>query len=466
MNRKKSLIQNTFIIAIGRASSQALSFFLLPLYTSLLSTEQYGNFDLLNTLSLFIIPFVSLLMEESMFRFLIDAKDDNDKAKIESQTIIFTLISMFIWAFIIYFGGNYFFNYQYSGYLVIYVAASILSTLAGSLARGSGEFKIYSAFAFFSSIITIIFNIIFIVLFKMDERGLFIAYAIGNSAVSIWLLLRLKAHKMVRFKNIDKGYIKEMVKYSLPLIPSNLSWITINLSDRLVIVAKLGTALNGIYSTATKFPSIINTFYNFFYLAWKESASQALKEENPEGFYNEIYLNLKGFLISGSLLILGALPFVFNFFIKGDFRGCYVYIPILIIAIFYNNMSSFCGGIFAAYKKNSIMAISSFIAAIVNLVVDISLMGKIGLYAAAVSTLISALIVFYYRKIKLKEFIKLVEDKNLIYHILMFALLCTSFYIRNYIFCGFTLLCAIGYSYYLNKSLINKILIKLKLKKS
>lgn len=461
MNRKKSLIQNTFIISIGRCSSQILSFFLLPLYTSLLSTEQYGNYDLLNTLSLFIIPVVTLLMEESMFRFLVDAKDDNDRAKIESQTILFTLISLAFWSIIILIVGNII-NYQYSVYLIFYIAASILSTLAGSLARGSGEFKIYSAFAFFSSIFTLILNVIFIVLFKMDERGLFIAYAIGNSAVSIWLLLKLRAHKLVRFKNIDKKYLKEMVKYSLPLIPNSLSWITINLSDRLIIVAFLGTAFNGIYSTATKFPSIINTFYTFFNLAWKETAAKALKDDNSSEFYNEIYISLKNFLISISILILGALPFVFDFFIKGDYRQSYYFIPILIIAIFYNNMSSFCGGIFAAYKETKIMASSSFLAAIVNVVVDFILIKYIGLYAAAISTIISSLMVYYYRKAKLDKYIKLVKDNNIFTHIIMVILMCSSYYLRKYIVCAITLIIAILYSYYINRNLINGMLRKVK----
>ena len=89
MQEKKKLLQNTFIIALGRCSTQVLSFLLLPLYTSLLSTSEYGNYDLLNTISIFIIPFITLLMEESMFRFLIDAKDEKEKA--EEPLILYVL---------------------------------------------------------------------------------------------------------------------------------------------------------------------------------------------------------------------------------------------------------------------------------------------------------------------------------------------------------------------------------------
>ena len=49
MNRKIELLKNTFLVAIGRCSTQVLGFLLLPLYTSILSTTEYGNYDLLNT---------------------------------------------------------------------------------------------------------------------------------------------------------------------------------------------------------------------------------------------------------------------------------------------------------------------------------------------------------------------------------------------------------------------------------
>ena len=73
----------------------------MPIYTSLLSTAEYGTYDLLYTISMFLIPMITLLMEESMFRFLIDSKNKEENSKIISQTLIFTVISTSIWIAII-----------------------------------------------------------------------------------------------------------------------------------------------------------------------------------------------------------------------------------------------------------------------------------------------------------------------------------------------------------------------------
>ena len=101
MNQKKELIKNTLIISLGKFSTRIVSFILLPLYTALLSKSEYGSYDLLNTISIFLIPLITLQLEEAMFRFLIDAKNSGDKKKIFTQTVFYASISFVIWALII-----------------------------------------------------------------------------------------------------------------------------------------------------------------------------------------------------------------------------------------------------------------------------------------------------------------------------------------------------------------------------
>ena len=98
--REKKLIKNTIIIAIGKMSTQIISFLLLPLYTSILATEEYGVYDLIVAIATFIIPLITILMEDSMFRFLIDCKDDKEKKKVITQPTIYVVISSVIFLLI------------------------------------------------------------------------------------------------------------------------------------------------------------------------------------------------------------------------------------------------------------------------------------------------------------------------------------------------------------------------------
>ena len=118
MNQKKQLMKNTIIISIGKFSTKIVSFLLLPLYTAILLPAEKGQVDLLNRISLFLIPVITLQMDEALFRFLIDAKTSDDKKNIFSQLVIFSLISSFTWSILIFIFGNIL-NYPYKYYKIL-----------------------------------------------------------------------------------------------------------------------------------------------------------------------------------------------------------------------------------------------------------------------------------------------------------------------------------------------------------
>ena len=429
MNQKKELMKNTLIISIGKFSTQLVSFLLLPLYTSLLTTTEYGRYDLLNTISIFLIPCITLLMEEGMFRFLIDAKDDKEKGEVFSITTTTTTISFLVWSILILIVGSII-KYPYTIYLIFYLLASILSSLAGSSARGLGKFKIYSLFCFLSSFFNIILNILFIAILKVGITGLFISYIVANSLVSLWLLYKIDYFKLIKFKGINKKKTKEMIKYSFPLVPNSISWNAISLTDRLLITNILNDGMNGIYSVANRFPTIIKT-----------------KK-----------LGIK-------YLSLSNLIYFFNLLIKNAYREAYNYIPIMVMNVYFSNLSNFSSGIFSAYKDTKILATTTIVAALINFLIGFILIKKIGLYATILATLISYIVIFIYRNYKLKKYIKLDRDKYLIPSFLVLIIVSVSYYLRNYLICFLTLVIAFIYSYYLNKSLINTIVLKFKRKR-
>lgn len=463
MNQKKELIKNTIIISIGKFSTQLISFLLLPLYTSLLTTNEYGQYDFLNTISIFLIPCVTLLMEEGMFRFLIDAKTDKDKGEVFSATFIYTFFSFLLWGLLIFIVGNIL-NYPFTIYLIFYILASLLSALAGSTARGLSKFKLYSIFSFLSSLATILLNILFILGFHLGLNSLFLSYIIGNSLVSIWLLLKIHVFSYVKIKNINKKITMDMIKYSFPLVPNSISWNAIGLTDRLLIINILGASKNGIYSVGLRFPTIINTCYSYFNLSWKESASKMVNNKDKDKFYNSVYINLNRFLICVSILIIAGLPLIFNLLVKNAYREAYIYIPLMILSVYFSNLSNFCSGIFSAYKDTKILAKTTLIATIINFVVGFILIRKIGLFAQILATMTAYIVIYYYRNYKLKKYITLKHDNYFIYHFIVLCVVSLCYYLKNTWICILGLGIAILYSYFVNKPLINPIINKFKRK--
>ena len=470
MNQKKQLVKNTIIIAIGKLSTQIISYILLPLYTSKLSPSEYGIYDFICTLSLFLCPLITLLMEESMFRFLIDAIDKKEKKKIISQTIIYTIFgtAIFIPLAIIVLNVATEFNAALKFAFIVFVISNIFIGLSNALARGLSKIKLYSFSNFILGMGTIVLNIIFIVFLKSGAEGLLWANSIANIAVAIYIFARLKLWNYIG--KLNKNLMKEMIKYSVPLVPNSISWNIINMSDRIILVQILGAASNGIYAMASKFPNIINVVYGYFYTAWKESAAKIKKEENKDKYYNSIYHDIKRMLFSVTICLIAVMPFAFPVLINSAYDEAYVYIPIIMISTYYSNLSSYFGGIFSAYKDTKIMGTTTIGAAIINLVIDLALVKTIGIYAACLSTFIADIIIYYYRKYKLKKYIKLIELKWL-GPVIVLSIICFTYYTKYMSFIPnivywllntVSLIIAITYSISNNYGLIRPIINKLK----
>ena len=456
MNQKKQLLINTIIIAIGKLSTQVISFLLLPLYTSKLSPEEYGTYDFFVTLSVFLLPIITLLMEESMFRFLIDAEDEKSKKRVITATIAYTIFGSVLFTIIVALIMS-FMHYEYTLVFIMFMISNILIGLSNALSRGMGRIKLYSLSNFILGVSTIILNIIFIVNFKLGVYGLLWSNVIANSVTAIFILAKLHLMRYVSKEDLSRKTLSKMIRYSVPLVPNNLSWVIISLSDRLMLTQMAGTAQNGIYSIANKFPNIVYTCYGFFSTAWKESAAKILKEDNKEKYYNSIYKDVKNFLKAIVIGLIAIMPFAFPILVDSSYNEAYIYIPILVISIYYTNMSNFFGGIFGAYKDTKIMGSTTIVAAIINIVINFIFIPKFGIYAAVFSTLISNIIIYWYRRQKLKMYINLKGKFNYIFWILL-ALTLFTYYKNNMIINILMFALVLAYCIFTNKNFIGRIL--------
>ena len=464
---KKELMKNTFIIAIGKFSTQVISYFLLPLYTSILTTSEYGIYDFLVTACIFLVPFITLLMEESMFRFLIDEETKTGKMKVMSNVCIYSVFSMIIWCLLLLIVLT-FFKFKYTFVFILYIISCIFITLNNSISRGMGKIKVYSLSNFILSILTIILNILFIVTFRMGTKGLLYATIIANIITSLFVFFKLKVYSYIKFKYVKKKTLKKLVTYSYPLVPNSIGWSIINISDRLIITLFLGSSSNGIYAMANKFPNIINTFSGFFFTAFKENASKVIKDNNYKEYYDNIQEIVHRAFMSISLLLITGVPFIFNLFINKAYSDAYNYIPILVIALYYGNMSGFYGSLFVAFKETKTIGRSTIVGAILNLLVNLILIKYVGIYAAVISTLVSNYVVNLYRKRKINTYFKLGSIKKYYISILIMIVLSGIYYFKSIYVNIISLIIALLYSFLANKGLINDIftLFKGKVKRS
>ena len=464
MNEKKRLIKNTGMIAIGNISTKLVSFFLLPLYTALLSTSEYGTFDYILSIATFCVPFVSVLMDESIFRFLIDCKKQEEKEKVISTALVIVLIGMvcFTLVGIPVMQGL---HYHYTYYATIYILLNVMSGMISAILRGIGRTDQYALFNFLLGSIQVALNVVFIAAFRMGVGGMLMASILTQFFVSTIFIFRISLWRYFDFRIVNSQMAKDMIVYSLPLIPNQVSWSIINLSDRIVLMNWVGSEATGLYAVSYKFPNLMDTVYGFFYQSWKESSARVMGDDSQNDFYNAVYEYLKNFMYALVLGMSAFMPLIFRIMINKNYYEALFYVPILLLATYFANISGFYGGIFTAYKDTKIMGTTTLTAAILNLTINLLMIHKFGIYAAAISTLVANFLIYLYRRWKVSKYIELNEDRRetviaIASTIVIFAL----FYSKNLICIGLSCFISILYAVIMNRTLIMKLWNRLKSK--
>ena len=171
---------------------------------------------------------------------------------------------------------------------------------------------------------------------------------------------------------------------------------------------------------------------NTFTMAWQENASIVSKDEDAPKYYSDMFKAIYDFMAGAFGLLIAMTPLLFKLLIKGDYEEAYYQMPLLFLGMFFCSLVGYLGGIYVAYKKTKSIGVTTTFAAVCNLVIDLTTVHFIGLYAASGSTLISYLILFVYRMIDVRKFVKIRYDIPRIIIIGMLLLIMSGLcYLRN-----------------------------------
>ena len=455
MSRESRLLKNTAIIAIGNICTKCISFLMLPLYTSILSTDEYGTVDLINTYVTLLIIILTLQFEQGLFRSLIEYRGDNKEQKEYLSTAFFSVLSINIIFCIIMIPALSLLNYKYTLYLVLWSVIGALNALILQVPRGFGNNAIYATGSFISGSSNVILNVLFIAVLRYGIIGMLSANIISQGLSAIYITLRLKLWRTIIITEIDKDCFKELRNYSFPLIPYTLCWWIINASDRQIINIFLGTSANGIYSISNKFPSIFSLVTGIFQTAWTESVAENVNDSDRDSFYHGMVNKTIRFYSSGNIGIIAAIPLVFSFLVKNDFTDAYNYIPILMTAVLFHSVTSLYGSIYFAFKETKKVAWTTALAAVINIVVNVACIKWIGLYAAAISTLVAYIVVFMIRQHDIQKYTHINLDKKyLLCELLLYIIVYISYYSRNWWLQIIVFILLFPYCFYQNKGIL------------
>lgn len=390
---KKKLLINSLLLVIGNFSSKILVFLLVPFYTSVLSTEEYGISDLLVTTVNLVYPIVTLTISTAVLRFSLD-KDGNSKQVLSvgfwiqlTGFILVTLVSlvffrhtsygMYVWHFIAYYG-------TFTAY-----------TLLLQYAKGMEKVTIYAFAGVINTFILIGCNLLFLLHFRLGVEGYISSMIIAYGVTAVILFFGSGAWRDITSpRKIDKAIAKSMVHYSVPLMPNSISWWVSNSSDRYIMKMYRSTDELGIYSVAYKIPSIMTTFTSVLISAWEISAVDEFGTERSRKFFSQMYKHYFEILTILCVLLMALIKPIAHILFQKAFYGAWIFVPALLFASVFNTMSAFLGTIFTAAKKTNSIFTTTMAGAFSNIVLNFMLIPSFGAQGAAIATATSYIITY------------------------------------------------------------------------
>lgn len=405
----KYLTKNTALFAISSFGTKILSFLLIPLYTNILTTSEYGIADIITTTGTLIMYICTLDVADGVLRFVLDNQESKDKIlSFGMRVLLFgSLVSVFILSIMWFLG---FFNWPIGYYIFIFLYFFFNATyeITSKYLRAVEKVVDVATAGLISSAGIIAGNILFLLVFKIGLYGYLIALIMGPLLGTVYCMIRsgFRLSETVKYK-YDKPMQQEVLGYCIPLIFNNLAlWVNAFL-DKYFVTAICGSAENGIYAVASKIPNILSMCYVVFSQAWTLSAIKEFDKDDKDGFFSTTYNLFNAFIvIACSGIILLNVPLA-RFLYAKDFFEAWRFSSILLLSVMFNSLTAFLGGIFSAAKKSKVIATTTILSAVANTVLNILLIPKLGALGAAIATAAAYAVMWAVRLVVLRKFISL-----------------------------------------------------------
>jgi len=334
---------NSVIYSCSGLLLKCFSFFLLPLYTTYLTTEDYGVTSIITSFIATSSYIVAFSLFSAVMRFYVDLKDNPKKLKRFYGTVVtFVFLSSIAFSVILSILRKPVSKYLFSGidyFPLIFVGLislvfSCQHTIFDNILKSQQKAMKSSICNLIFFFLSVTLNIIFVVYLKLGALGTLLATLIACSVYTIYFVITMRITHTIEFC-LDWSLLKSALKYSVPIMPHNLSTQIAILLSKIFISGSGSLSDLGVYSVATQFGNISDTIQNYVDTAYGPWLYEKL--HNKDVAFKEVIRANVNLLISViGFFFLGISLFAQDYivlFIEKSYVNAWKYVP-LIVSVF------------------------------------------------------------------------------------------------------------------------------------
>lgn len=393
MGKYSRLGKNTLLVFIGNAGSKLIGLLMLPFYTHWLSVEDYGTTDIITVYVTFLMGIITCSISEAIFIFP-KGQELTKQKKYFSSGIFFLSISFSITALIFSFLNAISIRYNihnsfFENIWLIYgmLISMILQQFIQQFTRSIDKMLIYSITGIILTGFTALLAFLFIPLWGVN--GYVLSIIAANMIAAFYSIFFSKGYQYFSIQTISIVSCKEMLKYSIPLIPNGIMWWLVNAFNRPLMETYLGMHAIGIFAVSNKFPGILSMIFTVFISSWQISVLEEFGKKDYELFFNRIFRIVMVGLIFIFLGITLSSKLLVSIFATEEYTEAWKYIPMLTLGAMFSCISGFIGSNFSATRESKYFFYSSVWGAAASILLNFLLIPILDIWGVSLSILLS-----------------------------------------------------------------------------
>lgn len=368
---------------------KAINVLVVPLYTRLLTTAEYGTYSVfISWMELFEIVVTFRLFYGAYVVGLVKFEDDRECYTSSLETLSAIITTVFLLVYIVFQNPiNKLTDLTTTLTLLMFLMMYAIPVVGFWKAweRVDNKYISVVALTFALSFFTPLFGVLGI-RFMANKANAIIYARVGiEIAIALFVLIKFKNRF---FKKIKFKYWKYALQMNVPLLPFYLSTIVLNHSDRIIIQKMVGYSEAGMYSVAYSAAMIMTLFNTSFNSSLQPWLFKQLKKKEYSNIHKT--LNFVLLLIAGAnILLIAVAPEIVTLLAPKQYHEAIYIIPPLAASVFVMAAYQNFVNVEFYYNESKITAIASIGAAILNIVLNIIFIPMVGYLVAGYTTLVS-----------------------------------------------------------------------------
>ena len=400
---ESKVYKNSAIYTACNFLTKGLNFLLLPLYTTFLATGDYGITGIVDSFTGVMCYLAIFSVQAAVMRFYIDYKDSEAQlARYVGTLFFFSLLSTIAWSLLIAALNPILMPVLFSG---INFAPTMIIALVGlafsnvgmvyqQFLRAMENAKLSAVFSVGNVVLTALLTVIFIVPLGLGANGVLLASCIDSIVFFTVAVIHLRHEGMISFC-IDWRILQSVLKYSIPLLPHNLSTSIASLVSAVLINGAGSLSAMGVYNLASKFGVVCDTLQSSVNTAYQPWLFRKLHEKDGDykaeiaSFTETLLWVFAAVFVAVGLfiqdVILLALP--------DSYAEAWPLVPLIIIVYSIKTIYYFYIGILFYCKEASrFIFVATLSSSCLNVALSFPLIGLLGAYGSILADGLSMLL--------------------------------------------------------------------------